>query len=87
MGDLPVCLGGESRSQAEDECSGIHYGLLALVWEEEGGGGGGGRGGGRRGGREKEERRGGGKREEREERGRGVGGEKREIVISVYTCI
>ena len=35
MGALLVCLGGESRSQAEDECSGIHYGLLALVWEEE----------------------------------------------------
>ena len=35
MGDLLVCLGGESRSQAEDECSGIHCGLLALVWEEE----------------------------------------------------
>ena len=35
MGDLLVCLEGESRSQAEDECSGIHCGLLALVWEEE----------------------------------------------------
>ena len=31
VGGLLVCPGGESRSQAEDECSGIHYGLLALV--------------------------------------------------------
>ena len=84
VGDLLVCLGGESRSQAEDECSGIHYGLLALVWEEEEEEEEEEEGGGRCGGREKEERRGGGKRGER---GRGGGGEKREIVISVHTCI